>query len=115
VAGNYSAANGSRRLTIYGCGWTGVAICCAVGLTERLAWCEAGERIEILWTAEVLLFRSMGIDEEVRREETRLADRDALTELRGGLGESYHRALTAILQDMRDGLPFRDLVAALRE
>jgi ATP-dependent DNA helicase RecQ len=85
---------------------------CGPDLADRLAWCEAGERIGVLWTAEVLVFRSLGIDEEVRREETRLADRDALAQLRGGLGESYHRSLMAILQQAPGGLTFRELVTA---
>jgi hypothetical protein len=86
---------------------------CGPDLAGRLAWCEAGDQIDVLWTAEVLVFRSLGVDEEVRREESRLADREALAELRGGLGESYHRSLTAILSGAPDGLGFRDLVTAL--
>jgi hypothetical protein len=88
---------------------------CGPDLADRLAWCEAGERLGVLWTTEVLVFRCLGVDEQVRREETRLADRDALAELRGGLGESYHRSLMAILQQAPEGLTFRELVSALCE
>jgi hypothetical protein len=51
---------------------------------------------------------------EVQHEETRLIDVQALAELRGGLGESYRRSLQAILGGLPDGLPFKDIVAALR-
>jgi hypothetical protein len=88
---------------------------CGPGLADRLGWCEAGERLGVLWTTDVLIFRLLGVDEEVRREEARLADQEALAELRGGLGESYHRSLVAILQQAPEGLTFRGLVAALRE
>jgi hypothetical protein len=88
---------------------------CGPNLADRLGWCEAGERIGVLWTADALVFRSLGVDEDVRREESRLADLDALAELRGGLGESYHRSLVALLEGARDGLTFPQLVVALCE
>jgi hypothetical protein len=88
---------------------------CGPDLADRLQWLEAGERLGILWAAEGLVFRSLGVDEEVQREETRLVDRDALAELRGELGESYRRSLVAILRAAPEGLTFRDLVTALRE
>ena len=52
---------------------------------------------------------------EIQHEETRLVDVQALAELRGGLGESYRHSLQAILGGLPDGLPFKDVVAALRE
>jgi hypothetical protein len=86
---------------------------CGADLADRLAWCEAGERLGVLWTPEVLVFRSLGVEEEVRREETRLVDPEALARLRGGLGESYHQSLVAILQSTPEGLPLAELAAAL--
>jgi hypothetical protein len=88
---------------------------CGPELAERLAWREAGERFQITWAAEGLVFRPAGIDSEVRREETRLADAEALAGLRGGLGESYRQSVTAVLANQPAGLPFRDLLAAVRQ
>jgi hypothetical protein len=70
--------------------------------------------VRIDWTADVLVFRTSGIDAEVQREETRLVDLEALKALRGGLGESYRRSLVTILESAPDGLTFRELVAAIR-
>jgi hypothetical protein len=84
-------------------------------LAHQLAWCEAGDLLHIAWTPEVVVLRLAGHDMEIQHEETRLVDVQALAELRGGLGESYRRSLQAILGGLPDGLPFKDIVAALRE
>jgi hypothetical protein len=88
---------------------------CGPELADRLAWREAGERFEIIWADEGLVFRPAGIDAEVQREETRLADAETLAGLRGGVGESYRQSVAAILGEHPGGLPFRDLLNALRE
>jgi hypothetical protein len=87
---------------------------CGPELAERLAWREAGERFEITWDAECLVLRPSGMDAEVQREETRLADAEALAALRGGLGESYRQSVVAILAEQPNGLSFRDLLASVR-
>ncbi|HCI80964.1 MAG TPA: hypothetical protein DHW02_14890, partial [Ktedonobacter sp.] len=46
---------------------------------------------------------------------SRLVDLDALSILRGGLGESYRSSLQDILTAHPEGLPFATLVKALRE
>jgi hypothetical protein len=88
---------------------------CGPDLAERLAWREAGERFEVTWAAEGLLFRPSGVDPEVQREETRLADVEALAGLRGGLGESYRQSVAAVLAGHPAGLTFRELVPAVRQ
>jgi hypothetical protein len=60
------------------------------------------------------MLQSEGTDAEVQREETRLVDLEALSQLRGGLGESYRATIQAILADRTGGLVFPDLVAAVR-
>jgi hypothetical protein len=87
---------------------------CGPDLAERLAWREAGERFEITWAAECLVIRPAGVDSEVQREETRLADAETLAALRGGLGESYRQSVAAVLADQPNGLSFRELLAAVR-
>jgi hypothetical protein len=84
-------------------------------LGDKLAWCEAGERLRVQWSPDVVVFRSAGVDRDVQSEETRLVDAEALAELRAGLGESYRRSLLAILADAPHGLTFRELVQAIRE
>ncbi len=88
---------------------------CGPELAERLAWREAGERFEITWAAECLVFRPVGVDPEVQRQETRLADAEVLASLRGGLGESYRQSVAAILSDHPAGLTFRELLAEVRD
>jgi hypothetical protein len=88
---------------------------CGPELADRLTWRDAGERFEIVWAEEGVVFRPAGTDAEVQREETRLADAETLTGLRGGLGESYRQSVAAILAEHPSGLPFRDLLGALRE
>ncbi|MBV8230059.1 MAG: hypothetical protein JO329_08770 [Planctomycetaceae bacterium] len=84
-------------------------------LAERLAWREAGERFEITWAAECLVFRTVGVDPEVQREEARFADAEVLASLRGGLGESYRQSVAAILSDHPAGLTFRELLTVVRD
>jgi hypothetical protein len=91
------------------------SLLCGPDLVDRLGWREAGERFVITWAAECLVFRPAGIDAEVQREETRLADAEALATLRGGLGESYRQSVAAILADQSVGLAFRNLMIAMRE
>jgi hypothetical protein len=88
---------------------------CGPELAERLAWREAGERMEVTWAADCLVFRPAGVDAEAQREETRLADAETLAALRGGIGESYRHSVAAILTDRPSGLAFRELLAAVRE
>jgi len=83
-------------------------------LADKLAWCSAGDRIRVEWTADVILFRSAGVDAAVHAEETRLVDPEALRELRGGLGETYLQSLRSILEASPDGMTFPELVHALR-
>lgn len=84
-------------------------------LTEQLAWLQAGARLRIDWEPDVIVLRSAGHDEEVQREETRLVDVEALTELRGALGESYRASVQTILSSAADGMSFRELVETMRE
>jgi hypothetical protein len=88
---------------------------CGPDLADRLAWCEAGEKLCIVWATEAIVFRSAGIDEQAQSEEARLVDREALAELRGEPGESYRQSLAAILRDAPEGLTFRELATALCE
>lgn len=61
------------------------------------------------------MLRIAGHDAEVQREESRLIDLEALSAMRGGLGESYRRSLQAILQGAPQGLAFAEIVQALCE
>lgn len=88
---------------------------CGPDLAERLAWREAGERFEVPWAGDFLVFRPDGVDSEVQREETRLADAGTLAALRGGIGESYRQSIVAALADRPRGLTFRELLTAVRE
>jgi hypothetical protein len=87
---------------------------CGPDLADHLAWCEAGQRLRLEWTPEVIVVRLLDVDPEVQREEARLVDLEALAELRGGLGESYRRSLQIVLSEAPDGLTFADVVEALR-
>ncbi len=88
---------------------------CGSDLARQLEWCEAGERVQVEWMADVVLLRVDGVDLEVQREETRLVDLQELAALRGGRGESYRQSLLAILRDTPQGLTFPEVVTALRE
>lgn len=86
---------------------------CGPALAEQLGWLEAGRRVHIQWTPEVVVLRLLGVDETVQREEMRLVDVAELAALRAGLGESYRQSLQAILAAHPDGLTFPQLVDAL--
>lgn len=83
------------------------------GLAEQLAWLEAGDRLRIDWGSDEIVFRLVGHDEEVQREETRLVDLEALAEVRSERGESYLRSLQAILEIAPNGLTFPEIVRAI--
>lgn len=84
-------------------------------LAEKLARLENGDILHIKWALDIVVLRIAGHDAEVQHEESRLVDLEALSALRGGLGESYRRSLQAILQDAPQGLVFAEIVKALRE
>lgn len=84
-------------------------------LAEKLAWQEAGDIVRVEWASDVVVMRLVGHDEKVKREEARLIDLEALSTLRGGIGESYRRSLQAILLEHPQGLPFAEVVHALRK
>ena len=84
-------------------------------LARKLEWLEAGDLLRIQWMPGVVALRLAGHDDEVQREEARLVDPQALKALRGGLGESYRQSLQAILTEKAEGLPFAQVVQALRE
>lgn len=84
-------------------------------LADKLAWCDAGDVLQIEWTQDRVVLRITGHDDEVQREETRLTDLHALGELRGGLGESYRVSLQRILAEHPDGLTFAALTQALND
>ena len=84
-------------------------------LADKLAWQATGDIVQIEWEHDVVVFRITGHDEEVENEESRLIDLDALSMLRGGLGESYRRSLQEILTAHAEGLHFGAIVTALRE
>ena len=84
-------------------------------LAEKLAWLEAGDIVRIEWAPDVVVMRLVGHDADIKREEARLVDLEALSSLRGGLGESYRRSLQAILLECPQGLPFAEVVHAVRE
>ena len=100
--------SGTTATSASGCGLTGSKIG-STGLTWRreLEWLEAGDRMRIQWTAEVVALRLAGHDKEVQREEERLVDPQALKALRGGAGESYRQSLQALLSEQPEGLTFR--------
>jgi hypothetical protein len=84
-------------------------------LAERLMWLDAGTVLRVEWAPDVVVIQRVGQDEEIRHEEERLVDLEALATMRGGLGESYRRSLQAILTAAPNGLIFAEIVIALRE
>ncbi len=84
-------------------------------LAQKLEWLEAGNRLRVQWTPDVIVLRIDDHDDEVQREEERLVDPQALKALRGGVGESYRQSLQAILSEKPEGLTFPQVVLALRE
>jgi hypothetical protein len=85
-----------------------------VDLQHKLEWLSAGTLLRIEWAPDIIVIRQVGHDEEVEREEARLADLEALDELRGGLGESYRQSLQALLAAAPEGMTLTEVVAALR-
>jgi len=83
-------------------------------LKNQIEWCEAGQRLYIHWSPDVLILRTGEIDRKIQEEETRLVDLNALAELRAGLGESYRQSLVEILSEEPEGLTFTSLVEKLR-
>ena len=84
-------------------------------LLRRLEWLSAGTLLRIEWAPDIIVIRQVGHDEDVEREEARLADLEALAELRGGLGESYRQSLQTLLAAAPDGMTLTEIVAAIRE
>jgi hypothetical protein len=84
-------------------------------LAERLAWLEAGDRLQVELLSRLINFRLVGHDDAVRREETRLVDVESLAAARRDRGESYLRALQAILGEVPAGLTFAEIVRGLGE
>ncbi|MBI3977799.1 MAG: hypothetical protein HY331_06400 [Chloroflexi bacterium] len=83
-------------------------------LADFLAWCETATRLQTQWMPGILTFRVVGHDAAVQHEETRLVDVEELAKLRGGLGESYRQSIQTILEGTPEGLPFAELVRAVR-
>jgi hypothetical protein len=84
-------------------------------LADHLAWCEAGEKLQVAWAPDRIILQQTGHDVQVYEEEARLVDSDALAALRGGRGESYRQSIQALLEQAPAGLSFAELVAAVRE
>jgi hypothetical protein len=84
-------------------------------LAARLMEMEAGRVLRIEWAPDVIVMRQLHLDEEVRRQETRLIDLEVLAVWRGGLGENYRRSVQAILEEAPNGLRFAEIVTAMRE
>ncbi len=84
-------------------------------LLDKLGWLAAGTRLQIDWNAEQIVLREAGIDAQVQQAETRLVDMEELKKLRGGLGESYRKAIQSILMAAPDGLTFQELTSAVNQ
>jgi len=78
-------------------------------LSEIIEWEEAGRKLHIHWQPEAVSIRLGEIDEEIKQEEDRHIDAEALHELRNGRGESYRQTLAGILCDQENGLSFREV------
>jgi hypothetical protein len=87
---------------------------CGPDLADKLAWCDAGQKLRVDWLTDGIVLHAAGMDTEVQLEEMRLVDGEALAALRGGLGESYRRSLLAIFAEASQGLSFKEIVEALR-
>lgn len=83
-------------------------------LSDNIQWCDAGQKLHIIWGPDALVFRPGEIDQNVQQEETRLVDLDALAQLRAGLSESYRQSLITILSEHASGLTFAQVVQELR-
>jgi len=83
-------------------------------LESQLGWCDTGRKLRVKWLPDALLFILEGIDLDIHREESRLVDLDEIGHLRGGLSESYYKSIEQALKAAENGLPFRELVEAVR-
>jgi hypothetical protein len=78
-------------------------------LKETFEWEEAGRELQAQWRPTGLVLKLGEIDEEVREEELRHIDPQALYDLRMGRGESYRRSMVSILRESSGSLSFREL------
>jgi hypothetical protein len=85
-------------------------------LAEKIAYEDPGDVLHITWGAESIVVQSTGLqNEQVKREEARLIDVEALKELRANLGESYQRGIQNILLASPEGLPWQEIHIALSQ
>lgn len=82
-------------------------------LQDQFAFLEAGEMLEVEWTAVGLVFRTLGIDPKVADEESRLIDLAHLSQLRSATLESYRVSLRAILGEQNKTLSFEAIYEEL--
>ncbi len=82
-------------------------------LQDQFAFLEAGEMLEVEWTAVGLVFRTLGIDPKVADEESRLIDLTHLSQLRSATLESYRVSLRAILGEQNKALSFEAIYEEL--
>lgn len=83
-------------------------------LLEQLSWLDAGQRVAVTWLPGAIDIRLLDVNEQVRSEESRLADRDTLAQIRASVGESYRSSLQAILAAYTEGLTFTEILVAIR-
>ncbi len=82
-------------------------------LQDQFAFLEAGEMLEIEWTAAGFVFRTLGVDPKVAEEESRLIDLTRLSQLRSTTLESYRVSLRAILSRQSQALSFQAIYEEL--
>lgn len=83
-------------------------------LAEKIAYEDPGDVLHITWKPDIVVVQATGLqNEQIRREETRLIDVEALKELRADAGESYHRSIQNILLAAPQGLAWREIHLAL--
>lgn len=82
-------------------------------LQDQFASLEAGEILEVEWTAAGLVFRTLGVDPKVAEEESRLIDLTHLARLRSTTLESYRVSLRAILGEQNKALSFEAIYEEL--
>ncbi len=82
-------------------------------LQDQFAFLEAGEMLEVEWTAVGLVFRTLGVDPKVAEEESRLIDLTHLARLRSTTLESYRVSLRAILGGQNKALSFQTIYEEL--
>lgn len=86
------------------------------GLAEKIAYEDPGDIVHITWEPDMVIIKATGLkNERIQREEKRLVDAEALKELRGDLGESYHRSMQNILLAAPDGLSWQEIHTALSQ